>query len=207
MPRDTFQGMRENIAKNGPATSDRDQAEVFSLLDNPAVVGVVLKTRIGQETGRRCHTSSGDGIFRGIRCAWKNGHRRKVARCEQSHRQRSAYRNELRFSGDESGSTRHGNGRFLHRVDAEILFSRRSKVRDRRSHRAIRWRRETCRFGDATSRVSGDPPIYRRRFGPRVFCALPKPDKSFSSCAVGKTGHQVCREFAPRSNQRLRRKR
>ena len=32
-----FKGLRENIAKNGPATSDQEQAEVLSLLDNPAV--------------------------------------------------------------------------------------------------------------------------------------------------------------------------
>ena len=40
-----FKGLRENIAKNGPATSDREQAEVLSLFDNPAVVGVVLNPK------------------------------------------------------------------------------------------------------------------------------------------------------------------
>jgi hypothetical protein len=37
--------LRENIAKNGPATSAPEQAEVLSLLDNPAVVGVVLNPK------------------------------------------------------------------------------------------------------------------------------------------------------------------
>ena len=40
-----FKSMRENIAKNGPATSDQEQAEVLSLFDNPAVVGVVLNPK------------------------------------------------------------------------------------------------------------------------------------------------------------------
>ena len=40
-----LKSMRENVAKNGPATSDREQAEVLSLLDNPAVVGVVLNPK------------------------------------------------------------------------------------------------------------------------------------------------------------------
>ena len=45
--RDTlFKGLRESIAKNGPATSDREQAEVLSLFDNPAVVGVVLNPKL-----------------------------------------------------------------------------------------------------------------------------------------------------------------
>ncbi|HEY2109925.1 MAG TPA: hypothetical protein VGH17_08485 [Candidatus Acidoferrales bacterium] len=40
-----LKGMRENVAKNGPATSDKEQAEVLSLLDNAAVVGVVLNPK------------------------------------------------------------------------------------------------------------------------------------------------------------------
>lgn len=40
-----LKSMRENVAKNGPATSDQEQAEVLSLLDNPAVVGVVLNPK------------------------------------------------------------------------------------------------------------------------------------------------------------------
>ena len=45
-----FKGLRENIAKNGPATSDRDQAEVLSLFDNPAVVGVVLNPKLERKS-------------------------------------------------------------------------------------------------------------------------------------------------------------
>jgi len=45
-----FKGLRENIAKNGPATSDRDQAEVLSLFDNPAVVGVVLNPKLEKKS-------------------------------------------------------------------------------------------------------------------------------------------------------------
>jgi hypothetical protein len=45
-----FKSLRENIAKNGPATSDRDQAEVLSLFDNPAVVGVVLNPKLEKKS-------------------------------------------------------------------------------------------------------------------------------------------------------------
>jgi hypothetical protein len=45
-----FKSLRENIAKNGPATSDRDQAEVLSLFDNPALVGVVLNPKLEKKS-------------------------------------------------------------------------------------------------------------------------------------------------------------
>jgi hypothetical protein len=37
-----LKSLRDGIAKNGPATSAPEQAEVLSLLDNPAILGVVL---------------------------------------------------------------------------------------------------------------------------------------------------------------------
>jgi hypothetical protein len=37
-----LKSFRDSIAKNGPATSEPEMAEVLSLLDNPAVIGVVL---------------------------------------------------------------------------------------------------------------------------------------------------------------------
>ena len=37
-----LKSFRNSIAKNGPATSEPEMAEVLSLLDNPAVIGVVL---------------------------------------------------------------------------------------------------------------------------------------------------------------------
>jgi hypothetical protein len=37
-----LKSLRNNIAKNGPATSEPELAEVLSLLDNPAVIGVAL---------------------------------------------------------------------------------------------------------------------------------------------------------------------
>ena len=40
-----LKSLRESVAKNGPATSDQEQAEVLSLLDNPAVMGVVLNPK------------------------------------------------------------------------------------------------------------------------------------------------------------------
>ena len=58
-----LKSMRENVAKNGPATSDREQAEVLSLFDNPAVVGVVLNPKSDTKTRNRCRTSSGHRIF------------------------------------------------------------------------------------------------------------------------------------------------
>jgi hypothetical protein len=44
-----LKSLRDNIAKNGPATSEREQIEVLSLFDNPAVVGVVLNPDPGKK--------------------------------------------------------------------------------------------------------------------------------------------------------------
>ena len=53
-----LKSMRENVAKNGPATSDQEQAEVLSLLDNPAVVGVVLNPKSDKKPESDKNTST-----------------------------------------------------------------------------------------------------------------------------------------------------
>jgi hypothetical protein len=58
-----LKSMRENIAKNGPATSDREQAEVLSLLDNPAVVGVVLNPKPDKTTATDAAPPPVTGFF------------------------------------------------------------------------------------------------------------------------------------------------
>jgi hypothetical protein len=58
-----LKSMRENVAKNGPATSDREQAEVLSLLDNPAVVGVVLNPKSDKKPGTDAASPPVTGFF------------------------------------------------------------------------------------------------------------------------------------------------
>ena len=58
-----LKSMRENVAKNGPATSDKEQAEVLSLLDNPAVVGVVLNPKSDKKPGTDAAAPPVTGFF------------------------------------------------------------------------------------------------------------------------------------------------
>jgi hypothetical protein len=58
-----LKNLRENIAKNGPATSEREQAEVLSLLDNPAVVGIVLNPKLDQKPAADAASPPVTGFF------------------------------------------------------------------------------------------------------------------------------------------------
>ena len=58
-----LKNMRENVGKNGPATSDKEQAEVLSLLDNPAVVGVVLNPKSDKKPATDAAPSPVTGFF------------------------------------------------------------------------------------------------------------------------------------------------
>jgi hypothetical protein len=58
-----LKSMRENVAKNGPATSDQEQVEVLSLLDNPAVVGVVLNPKSEKKTSADATPPPVTGFF------------------------------------------------------------------------------------------------------------------------------------------------
>ena len=58
-----LKSMRENVGKNGPATSDKEQAEVLSLLDNPAVVGVVLNPKSDKKPATDAEPPPVTGFF------------------------------------------------------------------------------------------------------------------------------------------------
>jgi hypothetical protein len=58
-----LKSLRQNIAKNGPATSDQEQTEVLSLLDNPAVVGIVLNPDTGKKPASEAAPPPATGFF------------------------------------------------------------------------------------------------------------------------------------------------
>lgn len=58
-----LKNLRSNIAKNGPATSEPELAEVLSLLDNSAVLGVVLNPGSGTKPAADAAAPPATGLF------------------------------------------------------------------------------------------------------------------------------------------------
>ena len=190
-----LKSMRENVAKNGPATSDKEQAEVLSLLDNPAVVGVVLNPKSDKKPATDAAPPPVTGFFIVYDAHGKTAIVEKLRAANKAKGKEVPTVMSYDFQGTkiEARATDTDVSYTALTLKYYFLADQKSVIEDL-----------IVRFGDATPRVRVDPPVCRSRFGSRFFRAIPEPDEDFDSRAVGKTSHQVCSEFAPRSNQRVR---